>query len=271
MLSDGVIVDDFTLIKIKAQLVRTLGFQNVSITPAGTNSHASHLSYGEIRSIPELAYPCFGNLMSLLDSWHKVELPSPVININSHDDGKEVEVLYWECIRRYSYQHSGHIRTRSPPASTRDQTLAWVRPYRHIQARLRGSQSQSLFQPFLPKGDYEDTRPLGYWRTIWGSTDRIPDNSIFLQESDHPYKSTYLVCSVFSTPNISLKFCLRSVVEKILSLQPIQADQLFQDSLAEQECFSLGMFSRSQWTEAQKLWDWLQCADTANQGFAWTY
>ena len=93
MLSDGVIVDDITLIKIKAQLVRSLGFRDVSITPAGVNGHASQLSYGEIKSIPESAYPCFGNLISLLDSWHKVELPYPVINMNSYDDGKEVEVL----------------------------------------------------------------------------------------------------------------------------------------------------------------------------------
>jgi len=93
MLSDGAIVDDITLVKIKAQLVKSLGFRDVLITPAGVNGHSSQLSYGEIKSIPESAYPCFGNLISLLDSWHKVELPSPVINMNSYDDGKEVEVL----------------------------------------------------------------------------------------------------------------------------------------------------------------------------------
>lgn len=93
MLADGAIVDDITLVKIKAQLVRSLGFRDVSVTPAGVNGYASQLSYGEIKSIPESVYPCFGNLISLLDSWHKVELPSPVINMNSYDDGKGVEVL----------------------------------------------------------------------------------------------------------------------------------------------------------------------------------
>jgi hypothetical protein len=93
MLSDGVEVDALTLIKIKAQLVRIFGFQNVSIVPAGANGRAFHLDYGEIRSVPELAYPCFGRLVSLLDSWHRVELPSPIITTSSQDDEKDIEVL----------------------------------------------------------------------------------------------------------------------------------------------------------------------------------
>lgn len=91
MLSDGVEVDSLTLIKVKAQLVRALGFQNVSIVPAGANGRSFHLAHGEIKSISESAYSCFKGLVSLLDSWHKIELSSPVIT-SSHDD-KEMEVL----------------------------------------------------------------------------------------------------------------------------------------------------------------------------------
>lgn len=92
MLSDGIDADSLSLIKIKAQLVRILGFQNVSIIPTGTNGHWFHLAYGELTSISEIAYPCIGGLVSLLDSWNKIELPSPVVTTNSHDD-KKVEVL----------------------------------------------------------------------------------------------------------------------------------------------------------------------------------
>ncbi len=92
MISDGIDADCLTLIKIKAQLVRILGYQNVSIVPAGTNGHWFNLLYGELKSISELSYPCFRGLVSLLDSWNKIALPSPVITTNSHDD-KDVEVL----------------------------------------------------------------------------------------------------------------------------------------------------------------------------------
>lgn len=93
MLSGGMGADCLVLIKIKAQLVRILGFQNVSIVPAGTSGLGFYLAYGEIKSVPGIALPCFGGLVSLLDSWHKIQLPAAIITNNTHGDDKEVEVL----------------------------------------------------------------------------------------------------------------------------------------------------------------------------------
>jgi hypothetical protein len=92
MLSDGVKIHSYSLIELKARLMRTLGFQDVSVTLPYANGHGIQVAYGEIRSVPEVALPCLGGLLSLLDSWHKTELPVAVMT-NSHNSDEDIEVL----------------------------------------------------------------------------------------------------------------------------------------------------------------------------------
>jgi hypothetical protein len=90
MLSDGVKIDVLSLIKLKAQIMRVLGFQDVSVALPYANGHNAQVTYGEIRLVPEVTLPCLGGLVSLLDSWHRTEVPASAITLLDREEGVEV-------------------------------------------------------------------------------------------------------------------------------------------------------------------------------------
>jgi hypothetical protein len=62
MIADLVPIDVRSLKKIKRCLVRLVGF------------HDPPPAYGELQRIPELAYPCIGAMVRVLDAYHPFEL-----------------------------------------------------------------------------------------------------------------------------------------------------------------------------------------------------
>lgn len=73
MISDGVPVDVFSLLRLKDQLARTLGYQDVVMVPSA-NGHTFHVQFRGIVSIPSAAFPCITDLMLAMDSAYPYEL-----------------------------------------------------------------------------------------------------------------------------------------------------------------------------------------------------
>ncbi|KAF9454513.1 hypothetical protein P691DRAFT_770412 [Macrolepiota fuliginosa MF-IS2] len=223
MLSDGVDADSLTIIKIKAQLVRILGSQNVSLVPAGANGRSFHLAYGEIKSIPEIAYPCFRGLVSLLDSWHKVELPSPIINTNSHDDDKEVDVLV------------GTAYADIPLNLLATYERIFELPVLIIKHLLEA------VHVIIYKHDFEN-RNLNVFSTQ--SLRRAVAKTLDILEANVPYEIRQVAFSViqaFFRKSMTLTGSLiLNVAERILKLTATRIDKSVQDSLTEQGCSFVG-------------------------------
>jgi hypothetical protein len=85
MIADGVSIDTFSLLKIKLHLVQVLGFRNVSHSPA-PNGYIFHVHIGEPDTIPELAFPCVDQLLTVLDAPHPFQLAPSVIDSPYADD-----------------------------------------------------------------------------------------------------------------------------------------------------------------------------------------
>lgn len=78
MVADGIPIDAFTLMKIKAQVVQMAGFEQVSFL-SSCNSQLFRIQFGEIPVIEEIAIPCIDALTSVLDSHHVLDLPGSVL------------------------------------------------------------------------------------------------------------------------------------------------------------------------------------------------
>ncbi|KIP09568.1 hypothetical protein PHLGIDRAFT_67270 [Phlebiopsis gigantea 11061_1 CR5-6] len=73
MIADGITIDLFSLLRLKDQLVRTLGYQDVATIPSA-NGHTFHVQFRGITSIPSTAFPCITDIMLVVDSAHPYEL-----------------------------------------------------------------------------------------------------------------------------------------------------------------------------------------------------
>lgn len=80
MIADGVEIDTFSLLKLKVQLVRVIGFTDISVLPL-EDAHSIRLQFGDVSEIPELAFPCIEGLVSVLDATHLLTLPSSTFGI----------------------------------------------------------------------------------------------------------------------------------------------------------------------------------------------
>lgn len=73
MISDGILVDIFSLLRLKDQLARTLGYQDVVMIPSA-NGHTFHVQFRRVISVPPTAFPCIADLMLVMDSARPYEL-----------------------------------------------------------------------------------------------------------------------------------------------------------------------------------------------------
>jgi hypothetical protein len=71
MISSGINVDLFTLLKLKKHLVRDLGFVNVPNAPAG---QGYHVAFEHTRITTRDVAPCMDELLSVLDAPHPFSL-----------------------------------------------------------------------------------------------------------------------------------------------------------------------------------------------------
>jgi hypothetical protein len=84
MIADGIAIDNFTLLKIKAHLVQVIGFNDVTVVPA-PSGHTFYVRFGEVREIPQLAFPCISELLSVLDAHHPVNLAPSAMGSHTED------------------------------------------------------------------------------------------------------------------------------------------------------------------------------------------
>lgn len=75
MIVDGITVDTVTLLKIKLHLIQIVGYNNVSVVPT-PSGHSFHVRFGEVRELPDIAFPCVAELLTVLDSPHPFDLSS---------------------------------------------------------------------------------------------------------------------------------------------------------------------------------------------------
>ncbi|RXW20753.1 hypothetical protein EST38_g5104 [Candolleomyces aberdarensis] len=92
MIADGVPIDAFTLLKVKLQLVRLIGFSDISVTTSN-DSNALLIQYGEALEIPEMAFPCIEGLVSVVDAPHTVDMPASVWGAYHEQEDKTISVL----------------------------------------------------------------------------------------------------------------------------------------------------------------------------------
>lgn len=92
MIADGIAVDVFSLLKLKDQLVRTIGFQDVSLIPS-TNGHNFFIQFRGINSIPPPAYSSVADLMIVLDSARPYELSCSAMGGPDVEDETPCELL----------------------------------------------------------------------------------------------------------------------------------------------------------------------------------
>ncbi|TFK42558.1 hypothetical protein BDQ12DRAFT_676416 [Crucibulum laeve] len=92
MVAAGVTVDSFTLMKLKIQFVRLIGFSDVSVVPS-SNGQAFYVHFSDILDVPESTLPCIDELVTVLDTRHLVELPSSVMGNGRDYDERSSHVL----------------------------------------------------------------------------------------------------------------------------------------------------------------------------------
>lgn len=73
MLSSGIAIDRTSLLKVKYQLVRLMGFQTASMVPTA-NGRSFHIRFTDFESIPETSLTCLNDLMLVLDSAQPYDL-----------------------------------------------------------------------------------------------------------------------------------------------------------------------------------------------------
>lgn len=92
MLGDGMEIDSLSLMKLKVQFVRFMGFSNISVIP--TSNHQSfYLKYSDIGEIFETSFACLDQLVHVVDSSHSLELPHSALGIADEHDDKTNSVL----------------------------------------------------------------------------------------------------------------------------------------------------------------------------------
>ena len=92
MITDGIAIDSFLLLKLKVHLARIIGFSDISVT-SSPSGQTPHIQFGEVFQIPELSLPCVHSLLPVLDACHSVELPHFAMVGANEPDEKPLSLL----------------------------------------------------------------------------------------------------------------------------------------------------------------------------------
>ncbi|KAF5315600.1 hypothetical protein D9611_004713 [Ephemerocybe angulata] len=90
MVADGVPIDAITLLKIKVQLIKLIGFSDLTVM---TGQDALYIQYGEASELLEVAFPCVEGLVSVIDAPHTVEIPASVWGGYQEQEDRNIPVL----------------------------------------------------------------------------------------------------------------------------------------------------------------------------------
>ena len=85
MIADGITIDIYSLLKIKDQLLRVMGYRDVSLVPSA-NGHNFYVQFEGITNIPLPSLSCISDLMLILDAPHPFELSCAAMGGPDKDD-----------------------------------------------------------------------------------------------------------------------------------------------------------------------------------------
>lgn len=86
-ISAGLPVDTNSYMTVKFHLLRVLGFKNVAIVPSVT-AQSFYISYTRLQSVPDYAWPCADELLTLFDSASYLPV-SPAMTSASQDEEQQ--------------------------------------------------------------------------------------------------------------------------------------------------------------------------------------
>ena len=87
MISDGIEIDGFSLMKLNFHYLKISGFSKVSLIPAQTG-HSFHVKFGNITDVPESAFPCIEELVHVVDAACFVDLPHMALGVNEEQTSR---------------------------------------------------------------------------------------------------------------------------------------------------------------------------------------
>jgi hypothetical protein len=86
MITDGIMIDGSSLLKLKVYLVQIIGFGDISVT-SSPSGQSFHVQFEGVSEMSELSLPCIPYLLAVLDACHMVDLPYfAVVGSNEQDE-----------------------------------------------------------------------------------------------------------------------------------------------------------------------------------------
>ncbi|PPR08077.1 hypothetical protein CVT24_010538 [Panaeolus cyanescens] len=92
LLSNGVEIDGFSLMKIKVHLIQLSGFSRVTISPT-PSGHSFYLQFSDIAELASAVYPCIEEMVHVVDAASYVDLPLPALGLPEGPEEKTSEAL----------------------------------------------------------------------------------------------------------------------------------------------------------------------------------
>lgn len=86
MLSEGVFVEETSLLRIKYYLAQAMGFLNVAFNFVENSLTTSFIRFGEHKTLPEHSHPCITALPMLLDAAHYIDFPASAMTGRAGDE-----------------------------------------------------------------------------------------------------------------------------------------------------------------------------------------
>lgn len=148
MMADSITIDLFSLLKLKDQVVRTLGYQDVSLVPSA-NGRTFFIQYRGLTDIAPSALPCIADLLRVLDSAQQFELSCSAMGGPDVDDETPFMLLVGSAFVDVLLDLFVHIEDAAslPPLALKNLFKSLIivmqkhdfdsRPLRHLQVELR--------------------------------------------------------------------------------------------------------------------------------------
>lgn len=92
MISDGITIDAIALLRIKENLVRLLGFQDVKMLSSTTGTSFT-VRFNDLANIPSYTESCLNDLMLVLDCPQSCNIPPHAISDLCSEDDAPVPIL----------------------------------------------------------------------------------------------------------------------------------------------------------------------------------
>lgn len=148
MVADGIPIEVFSLLKLKHQLLSTLGYHDVSLVPSA-NGQTFYVQFHGLDFVPPTAFPCIADLMLVLDSARPYNLSCAAMGGPDVDDETYYTLLVGSAFVDILVDVFGHLDepTSIPPLALKNLLKAFIivvqkhdfdsPPLRHLHNELR--------------------------------------------------------------------------------------------------------------------------------------